>query len=162
MESVANLVIRYKTLFGNVRDCAQTGINTFRKTGEKMALIANMAHELAQDDGIVSDSYFLYLALKELMIDMMKIEKILKFCSPNQDARRDRHLRRYLLCGQETVSLCAAAIKDVKDDFNSWSESTENLCKALEETVGEYRISSLMVVYITELWQQIRRLRPQE
>lgn len=54
VESVANLVIRCKTLFANVSDCAQTGMNTFRKAGEKMALIASMAHELAKDDGIVS------------------------------------------------------------------------------------------------------------
>ena len=65
-----------------------------------------------------------------------KIENILKFSNPNQDASEDRHLRRLLLLGRKKVALCAAAIKEIEERFNKWSEKTDNIFKALEETIG--------------------------
>ncbi|RYC79574.1 hypothetical protein BFJ63_vAg17543 [Fusarium oxysporum f. sp. narcissi] len=58
---------------------------------------------------------------------------MLKFCNPNQDARRDRHLRRYLQRGRKTVNDCATAIQEINKRFTIWSEMTQDLFKALEE-----------------------------
>ncbi|KAJ0131304.1 putative Fumarylacetoacetate hydrolase domain-containing protein 2 like protein [Fusarium oxysporum f. sp. albedinis] len=105
--------LRYTTLFANVSDVAQFGMDTFRWTGEKMALIASSSDQLARRGGI--------------------IETMLKFCNPNQDACRDRHLLRYLQRGRKTVNECATAIREINKRFTIWSEMTQDLFKALEE-----------------------------
>ncbi|EED11877.1 hypothetical protein TSTA_110570 [Talaromyces stipitatus ATCC 10500] len=108
--------LEYETLFANISDCAEFGMETFRKTGEKMTRIASLSNELANSDGI--------------------IEKMLKFCNSNQDARRDRHLRRYILLGRKSVDECVVAINEIKEAFDKWSKKTSDLFKALEEAVG--------------------------
>jgi hypothetical protein len=114
--------LEYKTLFANISNCAELGMQTFRKTGEKMIRIASLSNELANSDGI--------------------IENMLKFCNPNQDARRDRHLRRYLLRGRKSVDECVVAIGEIQGAFDKWSQKTGSLFGALEETLGMYYIST--------------------
>jgi hypothetical protein len=61
---------------------------------------------------------------------------MLKFCNPDQDLRKDRHLKRYLKRGRKSVSECAAKIGEIEQLFNDWRQKTNCLLKALDETVG--------------------------
>jgi len=112
-------------------------MDTFRETGQKMAKIASWSDELARRDGIVGP-FTHHSILAKLTPEFEKIENILKFSNPNQDASKDRHLRRLLLLGRKKVARCAAAIKEIEERFDKWSEKTGDIFKALEETIGTY------------------------
>lgn len=66
---------------------------------------------------------------------------MLKFCNPDQDLRKDRHLKRYLKCGRKSMSKCAAKIGEIEQLFKDWRQKTDYLLKALDETVGLFYIS---------------------
>ncbi|KAM6479464.1 hypothetical protein HDV62DRAFT_368673 [Trichoderma sp. SZMC 28011] len=108
--------LRYKTLFGNIGDIVQCGTETFRETGEKMRSIAFSSHELSKPSGI--------------------IERMYDFCQPEQDISRDRQLRRYIQRSKEAIGECTAAIEEINDRFDKWSDMTKCLYQALIEAIA--------------------------
>lgn len=58
------------------------------------------------------------------------------FCQPEQDISRDRQLRRYIQRSKEAIGECTAAIEEINDRFDKWSDMTKCLYQALIEAIG--------------------------
>ncbi|OAQ82447.1 hypothetical protein VFPBJ_05031 [Purpureocillium lilacinum] len=105
--------LSYHTLYANVSDIAHLGMDMFRFTSGMMAEVASLAGMLSERGGI--------------------IETMLRFCEPNQSARRDRHLKRIINVSRTSVTTCNLNIEAIRTRFEDWSSKTKRLFLALEE-----------------------------
>jgi len=88
-----------------------------------------------------------------------QIERMLEFCDVNQDEADDKHLRMYVLHGQRAVGKCSAAITEVEQLFDQWSEKTRRLFSALENACGQCQRMVLIGAELNSL-EGGRRMNP--
>ncbi|QYT06309.1 hypothetical protein H0G86_013167 [Trichoderma simmonsii] len=64
------------------------------------------------------------------------IERMYEFCQPEQDIGQDRQLRRYIQQSKKAIGECTAAIEEINNRFDKWSDMTKCLHLALLEAIA--------------------------